>query len=132
MAYNFACLRDVVKDYSETFGSADNGLEKVTFVRSDLIIKQNDEFDINNRANAYLKTSVSAAAMLQFLQLNRNFYTEELGFNKRHAEKSSADMDPLFCEDNIQMMAEKYDAEFWEFDDQFADSELVYGVIVNR
>ena len=96
--YNFACLRDVVNDHSQTFGPADNGLEKVTFVNPDLIIKQNDEFDVNNRPNAYLKTAVSAAALLQFLQLNRNFYTEELGFNKRHAEKSSADMDPLFCD----------------------------------
>ena len=130
--YSFASLRDVVNDHSLTFGPADNGLEKVTFVKPDLIVTQKDEFDVNNRANAYLKRAVSAANLLEFLQSNRNFYNEDLTFNEKHGDVAASDLDPLYCEDELRMMAEKFDAEFWEFDDKFADSQLVYGVIVNR
>ena len=129
--YDFASLRDVVKDHSKTFGDVDNGLTKVEFNQPELIITQNDEEDLENRANAYLKTSVSAKDMLKFLQLNRNFYND-YEFNEEWDKKTAEETEPKKLESDLKMMAEEYDAEFWEYDDEFAEKHLVYGLIVNR
>lgn len=133
LMYTFASLRDVVNDHSKTFGAVDNGLTKVEFTDPHLIVTQNDEQDLESRANAFLRTTVSAADMLKFLELNRNFYVgDDLAFNEEWSNKTAAETDPLAVEKDLKVMAEEYDAEFWEYDDQFAERDLVYGLIINR
>lgn len=132
LMYSFQSLREIVNNHSVTFGDTDTEHEKVTFVKPQLIVTQLDEKNMETRPNAYLKNSVTAAEMLEFLQLNRNYYNEDLSFNEEWKLKTAADTAPLDFEDELEVMANKYDAEFWEYDDQFQDSELVYGVIVNR
>lgn len=132
MMYTFATLRQVVNDHSVTFGDDGSGHERVTFVRPHLIVTQLDEQCMETRPNAYLKSSVTAAELLLFLQLNRNYYTEALAFNVDWKLKTAEQTKPFEFEDELEIMANKYDAEFWEYDDQFQNSELVYGVVVNR
>lgn len=131
LMYAFGSLREVVNNHSKTFGAIDNGFTKVEFDQPDLIVTQNDERDLESRSNAFLKTSVSAIDILKFLQLNRNFFDENLQFNENWKEKTALNTDKFRIEDELKLMAEK-DAEFWEYDDQFSKRDLVYGLIVNR
>ena len=90
------------------------------------------------------KTSLSALALLmassplmaQELSITLSNLTQGLHFTPvitaAHTSEAYLFKSGMAATPELQMMAEKYDAEFWEFDDQFADSELVYGVIVNR
>jgi hypothetical protein len=111
----FASLRDAVNDHSETFGTIDNGLIKVEFTDLDLVVTQNDERDLESRANAFLRTSASAT---EFLKHNRNiFVCDDLNFNEDWSKNTAAGTEPLSVEKGLKVMAEENDAEFWEYDD---------------
>lgn len=133
MMYIFQSLRQVVLDHSETFGDDGSNHEKVKFIKPQLIITQLDERCEKTRPNAYLTNSVTAKELLEFLQLNRNYYDDvDLSFNENWREKTAAETKPMEFEDELEIMANQYDLEFWEYDDEFQSHELVYGVLVNR
>ncbi len=74
--------------------------------------------------------------LLKFLQLNRHFFKVEkeiLVFNKDYTD------DDKLCADNYpplpleQALAENTDdSAFFELDDRYSESELVFGILVNR
>lgn len=131
MVYTFASLRKVVNAHCKTFGDQDDEHEKVEFIRPELIVTKNAARDMEHRKNAYLKNCVSFDAVLEFVQLNRKYFDNDGEFNPEWKTASETTHRPTF-EAKLKAFAERVDADIWEFDDEFAKKELVYGLIVIR
>ena len=136
LVYQFASLRKLVLTHDENHSNPKNGQKKVAFQKPELIITQNTDIVDESRKHAFLKYPVSLTHIREFINLNSKFLTFLEGgkilFNPKFETKGvsrSVNELPLHLFDKVSATD---DADIWEFDDNFADKDLVYGAIVNR
>ena len=85
--------------------------------------------------NDDLHQPISLQMILDFIQLNRHFFEQPMdgvySFNYEYDGKSPDDFPPLGIEKySISLM--NADAIIYEFDDEDAEVELLYSIIINR
>lgn len=137
LLYSFTTLRDLVHDYDETVNQDSHDVT-VPFTEPDLIYTQHvDKESSYNLKGTHLKYPVSAKHILEFIEKNRNYLTDETGtlaLANADGSPSSGDRQ-LMIEKRLDDLDE-FDADIVEFDDEFVEegfhSELVFAVIVNR
>jgi hypothetical protein len=76
----------------------------------------------------HLTHSVTAADLLKFVQMNRQYFTPgDINFDRKGNNST-----PLKMESTLIRLVEKIDAEVIEFDDEFEAKELLYSITLNR
>jgi hypothetical protein len=138
MAYDYSSVRALVrkhhKDADQLFGKSDikQSTDLVDFKSPELIITQN-AVGTKYISCTYLQKRVSYAAIVKFLELNRNLIDDS--YNLRDEEdrmKNPSDFKKLKAEKYLFKFQKKYDADVIEFDDEENCSELMYSIILNR
>ena len=137
LVYSFANLREIVKDNDSNFNSSNVKEGMVEFDKSSLIITQGADDENRLFKNTYLKYPITAAAVQSFLENNRKLgflgYDDGIVFKPGSRKSRNQPVTEEFpIEQKLKVLMEKFDAEIVEFDDQFASSECLYGVVVNR
>lgn len=138
LIYGYATLRSLVKEYDRVvrkgvpardkgglFGWGAKDKELLDFDTPALVLTQGGA-QVRGRLR-YLKYDITPAAILKFLELNRNLIKgdgAELVIEKIDGEHPPSD----FEKDLKRLIARKIDARITEFDDEFSGAELVYGI----
>jgi len=138
LVYHYADLRKIVLAHSENFNEDLTPRQKkkkniVKFDSPDLIITK--KAAKRSYASTNLKHEITADAVLEFVEKNRRYFTDdkkgELTFNKKGDNK-----EVLEIEKRVKILGQKFDADIIEFDDDRGNnglkSELLYGIVVNR
>eukprot|EP00588_Corethron_pennatum_P013729 CAMPEP_0194269444 /NCGR_PEP_ID=MMETSP0169-20130528/3603_1 /TAXON_ID=218684 /ORGANISM="Corethron pennatum, Strain L29A3" /LENGTH=454 /DNA_ID=CAMNT_0039011087 /DNA_START=86 /DNA_END=1450 /DNA_ORIENTATION=+ len=139
MVYMFADLRKLVSDHEETFNLNLNERQRkrkkiVAFDTPALI---DTRFAVDNQfPHAKMRNPVTAAAIKEFLDRNKQFFKQELHGDLEFVYAGNNE-DKIWMVDNLEKFDESFDADIVEFDDKFANeiyrkTALVYSVIVNR
>lgn len=138
LMYNFGFLRSVVDTHEKTFNEhlSDRKKKEVGTVEFDtpaLVDTRNSAADPFPKAK--LKNPITAAAILQFLRLNKKYIRQSEGEYLRFA-KDGDNTENIFLTKKLEELGGNFDADIVEFDDQFADeklfSTLVFSIVVNR
>lgn len=138
LVYHYADLRKIVLAQGANFNEDLSPREKkkkgiVEFDSPDLIVTKKAATRIF--PSTLLKHEITADAVLEFVQKNRRYLTDDkdgwLKFNKKGDNK-----EVLEIEKRVKILGQKFDADIIEFDDDRANegskSELLYGIVVNR
>ena len=138
LVYHYADLRKIVLAHSENFNEDLTPRQKkkkniVKFDSPDLIITK--KAAKRSYASTNLKHEITADAVLEFVEKNRRYLTDDkdgyLSFNKKGDNK-----EVLEIEKRVKILGQKFDADIIEFDDDRGNkglkSELLYGIVVNR
>ena len=136
--YGFGFLRSVVDTHEKTFNEhlSDQKKKEVGIVEFDtpaLVDTRNSA--ANPFPEAKLKNPITAAAILEFLRLNKK-YIRQAEFEDLEFAKDGDNTENIFLTKKLEELGENFDADIVEFDDQFADerlfSTLVFSIVVNR
>ena len=113
----------------------------VNFTDTHLIGFGNDDderkYGYQRLDSTQLKYPVSMQMIIEFIQLNRHLIKHEkeahlsINYDGLKDEEKECNYPPLPLEETISMMM-KDDISLYEFDDRFANSELIYGILVNK
>jgi len=138
LVYHYADLRKIVLAHGANFNEDLTPREKkkkgiVEFDSPDLIVTKKAARRIF--PSTLLKHEITADAVLEFVQKNRRYLTDDkdgwLKFNKKGNNE-----EVLEIEKRVKILGQKFDADIIEFDDDRANegskSELLYGIVVNR
>ena len=130
--YTFATLRKIVQEHDKIEGDPKKMKDPiVNFKRPELIVTQRGS-QIQNE-NRLFKYSVTAAAISEFVRLNRNFLKETARGGDIEFVVDGDNHTKLALEDTLNEFATNIDGEIIDYDDQFTqNSGLVYGIVVNR
>lgn len=134
LIYRYAKLRKLVNEHDPSY--LEENLEQrvlVNFHNPENIVTQKGKQSLS--MDRYLRYPVTAAAIQQFVELNRN-YIEEKGGNivlrESFDEITASELEPLEMEGDLNELIDRFDADIQEFDDEFSSEELVFGITVNR
>lgn len=138
--YSLTDLRDIVKDHEETFNPNPGGKDPrkgpfVKFTDPTLVYTQFEEEDLLFETTK-LKSPITSKCILKFMQDNRKWLYQPDGEDISFAKKGD-NKNPCFMEKKLVDLGSKFDSEFLEYDDEFAEgtlatTQLVYAVVVNR
>lgn len=144
--YSYATIRRVVNDHDRLirdgipktkkkylfFGEE---LPMVDMYRPELVVTQRGGQE--TMEEQFLKYPITAIAIKEFLENNRNFLAQnsatggDVTFNI--SDKQSSELPPLYEEQRMAEVARLYDGELIDFDDELtSNGGLVYGVTINR
>lgn len=113
---------------TKLFGLIKTTKTLVDFHRPELIVTQRGAQSDN--PNRYLMYPITAAAILEFIALNRQFLDDSGGNVKFVA--GNGDNSELQMEADLREMS-KFDGELLDYDDQETSHEgLCYGITINR
>ncbi len=151
LVYSIASVRDFVNKYDEDL-SRDDAVQQssrtsrdpnnlVKFVNPTNVITRHCNESERHLRSTLLKKPIILTEVLSFIRENRNLIRESTGifcddFELRCWEDRERQPDKfpkLKMEDDFHMLIDrKFDAEIWEFDDEFDNNELMFGIVVNR
>jgi hypothetical protein len=139
LIYGYASLRNLVNKHDRAVNNGVPNKDKGNFLGFN--IKEIPLYDFDTPAyivtqhgsqadrGRYLKYDITAQAILKFLDLNRNLLKDDKNGNMEVEEKSEGEHPPTGFEKLLRTLIErKQDARITEFDDQFNNKELVYGI----
>lgn len=138
LIYDLEFLRSVVDTHEKTFNEHLSDRKKkevgiVEFDTSALVDTRNSAADPFPKAK--LKHPITAAAILQFLRLNKKYIRQSEGEDLEFA-KDGDNTENIFFTKKLEDLGENFDADIVEFDDEFAEgrlfSTLVFSIVVNR
>lgn len=136
LVYSFANLRDIVNDNDSNINSSNVKEGMVEFDKPSLIITQGADDGNRLFKNTYLKHPITASAVHTFTESNRKLgllgYDDGIVFKPGCKKSWNQPIEELPIEQKLKVLMEKFDAEIVEFDDEFASSECLYAVVVNR
>jgi hypothetical protein len=140
LVYRYASIRNLVRKHDRNLSSYVPGccgseVELVDFITPSNVVTQRCACCAKNKVlkSAYLRHCISPRSILKFIQDNRNFIDE--GTRLRPLEdrnKHTNEFNKLHFEIKLERMVSKFDADIWEFDDEYVGSELIFAVVVNR
>ncbi len=155
LIFNLANLRDFVNKYDEDLCLDDvvqnsnrkgsrrsrNPNNLVKFLNPTNVVTRHCKESERHLQSTLLKKPITLSEVVAFIRENRNLIEEFPGTfsdsfdlrcwedRERHPDKFRK----LKMEDDFEMLIDrKLDAEIWEFDDEFDDTELLFGIVVNR
>lgn len=133
LIYRYAKLRKLVNQHDPGYMDGESEERVVNFKQPEIIVTQKGVQSLS--MDRYLRYPVTAAAVQQFVVLNRNYIEEKGGdivLREFFGDIPSSEMAPLTMEDDLKELQDRFDADIQEFDDEFSTEELVYGITVNR
>lgn len=147
--YDFAELRDFVNQHDEDL-CRDEAVQEddkkisqnpdnlVKFVKTGNVITRHCNESKRHLQSTLIKKPIILKEILEFVRENRNLIRVDANdnFKLRRLEdrlESPDEFRKLKIENDFQMLLDrKFDAEIWEFDDEFDNEELMFGIAVNR
>jgi len=137
LIYGYANLRKLIKEYDRAIREGIPAKEKGNFFGFNKKDKPLVDFDTpalivtvkgsQEDRGRYLKYDITAQAILKFLELNRKLLKDENG--DIVLDESEVEHPPLKFEKELRdLIDRRLDARITEFDDQFNNNELVYGI----
>jgi hypothetical protein len=136
LIFDFADIRQIVLAHARFNNTDLNFFQRwrsgiVDYFEPELIglrSKPEDKDKEPSFIGVHLTHSVTAADLLKFVQMNRQYFTPgDINFDRKGNNST-----PLKMESTLIRLVEKIDAEVIEFDDEFEAKELLYSITLNR
>ena len=137
--YEFQDLRSIVSKHEKTFNEdlSDSDKERAGIVAFDTPALVDTRNSVDKKfPSTRLNNPITAAAILEFLQRNKQYIRHREGERNLKFAKKGDNTEDICMAKKLEALQGRFDADIVEFDDEFAEaglkSTLVYSIVVNR
>jgi hypothetical protein len=142
MVYYFASVRDIVRDHAANIDDNKDLTEEEIKERGGLVkfdmpaLVWTQDTDYKVFPSTYMHNPITFPAIIDFLERNRKYIKQDEMTDYPTFVPDGSNTTPQAMLQVLDDMAEQFDADIIDFDDQFSENaletELIFSVIVNR